>query len=98
MKKIYTLVFVAAALVACSKKKEEAAAPPPATGSAIGSAGSAEGSGTADTGSAGSAAAVAAEEPVDVPTEVDFETEATAGITDKNVETKVKELETELSE
>lgn len=99
MKTIFTLVFVAATLVGCGKKKEEAATPPPATGSATGSAagsGSAD-TGSADTGSAGSAAA-AAEDPVDVPTEVDFEGDAIAGITDKNVEAKLKELETELSE
>ncbi|NVB82167.1 MAG: hypothetical protein HOV81_27545 [Kofleriaceae bacterium] len=97
MKTIVTLVFVAATLVGCGKKKEEAATPPPTTGSAAGSDGSAAGSGSADTGSAGSAAA-AAEAPVDVPTEVDFEGQATADITDKNVEAKLKTLETELSE
>ena len=94
MKSIYTLVFGVAALAACGKKKEESAAtPPPVTGSATGS----DGSGSAGSGSAGSAAAQV-EEPVDVPTEVDFETEATADITDKNVEAKLKSLESELTE
>jgi hypothetical protein len=93
VKSIYALVFAAAALVACSKKKDEgagsAAAPPPVeTGSATGSAGS---------GSDGSAAPVA-EAPVDVPTEVDFETEATSDISDKNVEAKLKSLESELAQ
>ena len=46
---------------------------------------------------AGSAAPVA-EAPVDVPTEVDFETEATTDITDKNVEAKLKSLEGELAQ
>lgn len=93
MKSIYTLVFVVAALGACGKKSNNegaGSAPPPAeTGS--GSAGSA----AAGSGSAGSAAA-AVEAPVDVPTEVDFEEQASSDITDKNVEAKLKNLEGEL--
>jgi hypothetical protein len=87
---IYTFVLVAA-LAACGKKKEESA---PATGSATpvvvaDAAGSAA-------GSAEGSAAVA--EPLDVPTEVDFEDLATTEITDKNVEARVKAIEQELAE
>jgi hypothetical protein len=65
------------------------------------SAGSAAGSGPASAGSASAGAAegsakAAPAADVDVPTEMDFEDDATAKITDKNVETEVKAIEKEL--
>ncbi len=95
MKFVVSLIAMAA-LAGCGGKKEKAEP----------SAGSAETVGSADTGSgsaagsdAGSAAGSAAEaEPLDVPTKVDFEELAESEITDKNVEARVKELETELAE
>jgi hypothetical protein len=86
---IYTFVLVVA-LAACSKKKEEPAATP---------AGSATPVVTADaaTGSAEGSAAAAAD-PVDLPTEVDFEDSASTEITDKNVEARVKAIEAELQQ
>ena len=87
-------ILVACALVGgCGKKKETPAEPPVATGSA--DAGSA---GSAGSGSAGSGSAVADQADVEVPTEVDFETDAKAKITDKNVEAEVKALEEQLAQ
>ena len=100
MKKIAAMMLVVA-LATCGKKTEKG--PPVETGS--GSAAVVAGSGSAvaaDTGS-GSAAVVAtgsgsaAEEPVEVPTEVDFEAKATEEITEKTVDAKLKALETELA-
>jgi hypothetical protein len=101
--------LVAAALLAlgaCTKKSENP--PPPMSGSgntmATGSDAppSAPGSGTMATGSGSrspSAAGSAAAAPeVDVPTEMDFEDDATAKITDKNVEAQVKAIEKELEQ
>jgi hypothetical protein len=99
---IWIALVAAAALAApaCGKKKDE---PQPATGSGSAMAGSgsamagsaAAGSGSAMAGS-GSDTAPAAE--VDVPTEVDFETEAQAKITEKNLEAELKAVEQELAQ
>ena len=89
------LVIAALVLGGCNKKKEEPAAPtgsaaPVATGSATGSAeGSAAGSGSA-------APATAAGSAVDVPTEQDFEAQAKGDVDEKNVDTKLKDLEAQL--
>ena len=106
MKHLITLVTICGlvTLGGCNKKSEN---PPPSPGISSGAAmsgGSAAGSATAagsgsaaDTGSAagsGSAAAAA----VDVPTEEDFESDASAKITDKNVEAQVKALESQLEQ
>ena len=89
-------LFIAALVLAgCSKKKAEEAAPPPtpvATGS-----GSAMGSAVAAGSDTGSATAAAGSD-VDVPTEQDFEEQAKADITDKNVDSKLKEIEGDLSQ
>jgi len=89
------IILAALLVAACNSKKE-----PPATGSASGSApavaGSGSGSGSATaqagsgSGSAGSAAAA------DVPTEQDFEDEASKKIDEKNVEAQVKAIEQDL--
>lgn len=92
MTRLICTFVVAAALAACGKKQEE---PAPAQGSATPTAvedaavGSAAGSGQ------GSAAEA---EPLDVPTEVDFEDLASSEITDKNVEARVKAIEQELQQ
>jgi hypothetical protein len=102
------------ALGACNKKSENPPAGTPAgsammagsgsaamaagSGSAAMAAGSGSAAGSASAGSAagsGSAAPVAA---VDVPTQMDFEDDATAKITDKNVEAEVKAIEKELDQ
>ncbi|HEX3480829.1 MAG TPA: hypothetical protein VHT91_37695 [Kofleriaceae bacterium] len=84
MRQAITAVAVAAllALGACGNKKDSPAA---GSGSAM-----AAGSGSAMAAGSGSAAAI------DVPTEEDFEKDATAKITDKNVEAQVQALEKEL--
>lgn len=107
MNRAITAIAAAAllALGGCSKKVDNppappagsAAAPAPAAGSGSAASGTGSAAPAAGTGSAasgtGSAAATAA---VEVPTEMDFEDDATAKITDKNVETEVKALEKEL--
>jgi hypothetical protein len=89
------LVIAALVLGGCSKKKTEPAtgsAAPVATGSATGSAeGSAAGSGSA-------AATAAAGSAVDVPTEQDFEAQAKTDVDEKNVDTKLKALEAQLTQ
>lgn len=100
-------------LGACNKKSENPPPSAGTSGGTAMSAGSATaGSATAGSGTAGSAAAggsaaasgsaagsgSAAAAPVDVPTEVDFEDDATAKITDKNVEAQVKALESQLDQ
>jgi len=97
VKTIATMMLVLA-LGACGKKTEKG--PPVETGS--GSAAVMTGSGSApapETGSgSGSGSAVAAtDEPVEVPTEVDFEAKATEEITEKTVDAKLKALESELA-
>ncbi len=91
---------------ACGGKKDEPKPAPtaasgsaPAAGSADGSgaAGMAAGSGSAAGMAAGSADPGAADE-VEVPTDVDFETEAAAKIDEKNVEAQLKALEQELAQ
>jgi hypothetical protein len=100
MKRI-SFVFAMLVTTACGGKKESAPEPvagsaqPAGSGSATGSAAGSAAAGSADAGSAGSAA-VAAE--VDVPTEVDFEAESTARITEKNVDTELKVIEKELAQ
>jgi hypothetical protein len=96
------------ALGACNKKSEN---PPPSAGTSGGAAmsagtgsaaaGSAAAGSAAATGSAaaaGSAAGSGSAAAVDVPTPEDFEADATAKITDKNVEAQVKALETQLEQ
>jgi hypothetical protein len=87
-------ILVACALVGgCDKKKETPAEPPVTAGSA--DAGSA---GSAGSGSAGSATPTETAGEVEVPTEVDFETDANAKITDKNLEAEVKAMEEQLAQ
>lgn len=95
------------ALGGCNKKSENPAPTPPAgsaatptagSGSAIGSAaGSGSDAGSGSAAGSGSDAGSAAAAAVDVPTEQDFEDEATAKITDKNVEAQVQALEKQLA-
>lgn len=103
------MIAAAAALAvpACGGKKEEpkpvagsadpaGSAAPAGSGSDSGSAaaaGSGSGSGSAVAADSGSGSAAA--DP-DVPTEVDFEAEAKAKITEKNLEQQVKAVEQEL--
>ena len=110
MKHAAMILFALAALgaSACGKKDEpkptptagsaaagSAAAGSAAAGSAAaGSAG--DGSAAAGSAAAGSAAAPETAE-VDVPTEVDFETDAAAKIDEKNVEAQLKAIEQELA-
>jgi hypothetical protein len=94
------------ALAGCTKKSEN---PPPSVGAANGSAmaagsdapvsaaGSAGSAGSTAAGS-GSAAPVTAAAEVDVPTEMDFEDDASAKITDKNVEAQVQAMEKQLEQ
>jgi len=103
----------ALALGACNKKSENppstgmggGSGGPMATGTGSGSgAGSATAAGsgsgaagvTAAGSGSGSASAVTAQ--VDVPTEMDFERDATAKITDKNIEAQVQSIEKELEQ
>ncbi len=89
--RMYTLVLLVA-LVGCKKPRE---APPAGAGSATPVSVAAD----AETGSGqGSAADSAQAADVDVPTEVDFEDQATAEIDDKNVEARVKAIEQELAQ
>ncbi len=91
MKRLAILAFVLA-LASC--KKSDNAAPPPPAGS--GSA-PAMGSGSAaPAAGSGSAAAPAPAPEAAVPTEQDFEGQAKKDIDDKNVEAKVKAIETDL--
>ena len=88
----YLMTFaLTVALAACGSKKEKEPppTPPPTTGSAMTGSGSA-------TGSAGSAVTPPPAGAVDVPTEMDFEQQAKTDITDKNVDTEVKKIETDL--
>ncbi|MDB4959054.1 MAG: hypothetical protein JWO36_6623 [Myxococcales bacterium] len=104
MKRITTILFLAAMTTACAKKKQEPAPEPAPIGSnaMTGSAamGSAEpvptGSAAGSAAMTGSNAAAAAGSAVDVPTEVDFEDEANAKITDKNLDSEVSAFEKQL--
>jgi len=98
---VYTILFTAALTAGCNNKPKENKEPPPtpttASGSATaGSAGSAAGSDMA-AGSAGSAGSGDTAD-LEVPTEADFEAEAQAKITDKNLEAEVKALEEQLAQ
>jgi hypothetical protein len=93
--------LAALAAPACGGKKDEpkpaeAAGSGPAAGSAD-TAAAAAGSADAAAAAAGSADAAAAAAEVDVPTEVDFETEAAASITEKTLEAQLKAVEQELA-
>jgi hypothetical protein len=88
-------LFIAALVLAgCSKKKAEEAPPPPTPVATTGSGSAAGSAAPAETGSATAAAG----SDVDVPTEQDFEEQAKADITDKNVDSKLKEIEGDLSQ
>ena len=107
-----TITWLAAALLAlgaCNKKSQDS----PSTGMTAGSgstmaagSGSSAGSPTAagsglSAGSAtaaGSGSSSAATAQVEVPTEMDFEEDATAKITDTNVEAQVQSIEKELEQ
>jgi len=86
--KIATLML-AIALAACGKKTEDK---PAATGSAAPTP-----TVVSDAGAGGAADAAVAQQ-VDVPTEIDFEETASSEITDKNLETHLKAIETDLTE
>jgi hypothetical protein len=85
------MLVIVGGLGACGNKSKEA---PPAVGSGSAPAPVIE---DAATGS-GAGSATADAEPLDVPTEVDFEDLASSEITDKNVEARMKELESDLAE
>jgi hypothetical protein len=97
MKSLASLAFgLLLVLAACGKKDKEQPAPPPTPGSASAvAAGSDVGSGSGSAVAAGSGSAV--EAPVDVPTEMDYEDLANEEITDKTVEARLKQLETQLA-
>ena len=85
MTTITTFLFVTTvALAGCGKEKSEA----PATGSAAEPA-------AAEPAAAEPAAAL---EEVEVPTEMDFEDDASQAITDKNLEDHIKAYEEELAQ
>ena len=83
------LVIAALVLGGCSKKKSEPA-PEPAGSAAPVAAGSATGSAPAP--------APAPPAAVDVPTEQDFEAQAKTEVDEKNVDTKLKDLEGQLAQ
>jgi hypothetical protein len=96
MTRIHTILFFALlATAACGGKKEDKAAEP--------TAGSATDTGSGSAAAMGSAtvtpdAAVAEPEPVEVPTAMDFEEDAEARITEKNLATEVQEFEKEIAQ
>lgn len=99
----WLIAIVALGAPACGGKKKDE--PPAATGSAVADPGSAAGSAADPAAAAGSAAdpgtdvaAAADEDEVEVPTEVDFETDAAAKITEQNLEAQVKAVEQELGQ
>jgi hypothetical protein len=99
-----TIAFALAgalALIGCKNKKPAASAGSAGSAETAGSAGSAmAGSGSAGSaeGSGGSAAMAGSgsSAALDLPTEEDFEAQAKTEITDKNLTTQVKALETDL--
>jgi hypothetical protein len=96
------LISILLVAASCGGKTEEAptaaSGSQPAAGSApTNPAGSAAGSSATAGSAAGSGSAVVAKEP-EVPTAEDFEEDATARITEKNLETEVKLLEKEIGE
>ncbi|MGN6108992.1 MAG: hypothetical protein ACTHU0_28055 [Kofleriaceae bacterium] len=108
--RLFAISFAALAATACGKKQESAPAPTASGSAAAGdtAAGSAEPTIQGSAEPAGSAAAAvaavaavepaAADEAVDVPTEMDFEDDATGRISEANLEDAVKALEAELGE
>jgi multidrug efflux pump subunit AcrA (membrane-fusion protein) len=84
------LVIAALVFAGCGKKKQQDQPPPAPTGSAA-MTGSAPA--PVPVATAGSAAGSA----VDVPTEQDFEDQAAKDITDKNVDSKLKAIESDLA-
>ncbi len=85
------LVIAALVLAGCGKKKQqEPAATPTGSAAMTGSAPAPEPVATGSAAGSGSAA-------VDVPTEQDFEQQASKDITDKNVNDKLKTLENDLA-
>jgi hypothetical protein len=94
MKRLAIIALVLA-LASCGKKKDEPAAMPPAGSAAPAPAGSGS---AAPAGSAAPTPAPAPAAQVDVPTEQDFEAGAKTAVDDKNVEAKVKAIETELGQ
>ncbi|MEJ7603735.1 MAG: hypothetical protein WKG01_37955 [Kofleriaceae bacterium] len=105
MKRMSTiLIGLTFAFAACGKKPNDKQEPAPTSGSTT------AGSATAGSDTAGSGAVVAtgsngsaagsgsAADDVEVPTEADFEVDATAKITDKNLEAEVKALEAQLAQ
>lgn len=85
-------LLIAAFLVSTGcKKKQQEPAPAPTTGSAA-MTGSAPAPEPVATGSAAAGSAA-----VDVPTEQDFEDQASKDVTDKNVDDKLKTLEKDLA-
>ena len=94
--KLPTLMLVVA-LAGCGKKTEKG---PPVEPAGSGSAVVETGSGSAaapELGSGSGSGSAVAEAPIEVPTEVDFEAKAAEEITDKNVDAKLKALESELA-
>jgi hypothetical protein len=100
VKRTIAIAFTAALAFGCGKKADQPAAgsgTPPPTGSAATGSGSAAMTGSGSAAMAGSGAGSAAAAAVDVPTEMDFESQAKTDVTDKNVEAKVKAIEDQLS-
>ncbi len=102
MKTLGMIVLALAMTAGCGKKKDE---PPATAGSATEVAGSAAGSGSAvGSGSAdvaagsGSDTGSAAQAILDLPTAMDYEEEVSGDITEKNLEARIKALETETAE
>jgi hypothetical protein len=104
MKRVIMCLALAALFAACGKKADKptegsagSAGSAVATGSAV-AAGSGSATGSAEPAGSGSGSGSAVAATVDVPTEMDFEDDATTKITDKNLETEVKALEQQLAE
>ena len=94
MKRIPLVLLTVVLLSACGKKQD---APQPGAGSATPVAVVADAAASGEGSAAGSADSAQAAD-VDVPTEVDFEDQATADIDDRNVEARVKAIEQELAQ
>jgi hypothetical protein len=99
VKRFAIITIALLSLASCGKKKEDAPATPPPPAAGSGSAGSAAPTPTAaGSGSAAGSAAAPVAAAVDVPTEEDFEQQATTAIDDKNVEAKVQAIEKDLAQ